>query len=198
MRKGKDCWIVGSGFSLNNFDFSKLDDKFTIGVNHVIEHYDNLDCLIFADRIFTKTTTYDLSKFNGLIFASEKTIYCDQMQEILNQDNVFIYQDNRTAISWNLENQGLYHPTNSGMMAMNLALIMEAKPIYLLGYDYKYLAGNMHFYENKEHHNRYPEQKFIKKLDKMVRFSEYRDRFINCSMNSNLNLFTKKPLEDVL
>jgi hypothetical protein len=70
MLTGKDCFIVGSGPSLLNFDFSKLDDKFTIGLNHIVEHYDNLNCLLFGDRIFVKTTTYDLSKFKGMMFMS--------------------------------------------------------------------------------------------------------------------------------
>ena len=45
MLSGKDCYIVGSGSSLTGFDFSKLDDKFTLGINHTIEYYDNLKVL---------------------------------------------------------------------------------------------------------------------------------------------------------
>jgi len=195
---GQDCFIVGSGPSLIGFDFSILDNRYTIGINHVVEHYDNLNCLIYADRIFLKSTSYDLHNFKGKIFASEKTIYQPEIQDLLDKDNFYVFDDNRSCISFDIVKDGLFHPTNTGIMAMNLALIMNARRVYLLGYDYKYRGEQMHFYENKEHHNRYKEDKFVKKLDKMLHFCNYKDRFINLNPDSNLNLFTKKHLRSVL
>ena len=198
MLTGKDCFIVGSGPSLLNFDFSLLDDKYTIGVNHIVEYYDNLDCLLFGDRIFIKTTTYDLSKFKGKIFMSETAAWQPEAESICNKENTYKFEKNRGQISFDIQNDGLFHPTNSGMMAMNLALIMGAKTIYLLGFDFKYRGPQMHFYPNKPHHETYPEGKFIKKLDKFIHFGKYSDRFINLNPESNLNLFTKKHWSEVL
>jgi len=198
MLTGRDCFIVGSGPSLIGFDFSKLDDKFTIGVNHIIEHYDNLDCLLFGDRIFVKTNEYDLDKFPGKIFMSEETSWQGEMSHIIDKENTYIFEKNRSCVSNNLVSDGLFHPTNSGFMAMNLALIMGARKIYLLGFDFKYRGSQMHFYTNKDHHNRYPEKKFQKKLDKIIHFAKYKDKFINLSLESELNLFEKKSIDEVI
>jgi len=198
MLSGRDCFIVGSGSSLCGFDFNKLDKHFTIGMNHIVEHYDKLNCLLFADRIFVKTTPYDLSKFQGMIFASEKATYQPEIETIKNNDNFYIFQDNRGHLSTDIEKDGLYHPTNSAIMAMNLALIMNAKKIYLLGFDYVDKKGNRHFYPDYEHHKRYPMIKFLKKLDKMLAFVPHRDRFINLNPESGLNLFKKQNRSTVL
>ena len=98
MLSGKDCFIVGSGPSLLNFDFSKLDNKFTIGVNHVVEHYDNLNALIFGDRIFVKTTTYNLEKFHGMIFMSENASWQPEVKNLIDKPNVYIFEKNRTKV----------------------------------------------------------------------------------------------------
>jgi CMP-N-acetylneuraminic acid synthetase len=122
---------------------------------------------------------------------SETASWQPETQQLLDNDNVYIFEKNRSTISKDILKDGLFHPTNSGMLAMNLALIMNAKRIYLLGFDYKYRGNQMHFFPNYPHHDTYKEEKFIKKLDKMIHFLPYENKFINLNPNSNLNLFKK-------
>lgn len=190
MREGQPAYIIGSGPSLIDFDFSKLDNKFTIAVNHTIEHYDNCNCLIFGDNIFLRTTNYNLDSFNGLIFASRKTMHQPNLYSIKDKENVYFFDDNRREIGVDMA-QGLYHPTNTGMLAINLALCMRADPIYLLGFDFKYKNNKMHFYKDYPHHKTYTEEKYKQKLYKFHPFKKYADRIINLNLDSNIDIFPK-------
>ena len=195
--KGKECFIIGAGTSLRGFDFSLLDDKFTIATNHVIEHYDNVDCLIFGDSTFLQKTTYDLRIFKGHIFASKKSCHYPPIAHMHDLPNVTIYIDNRKEVHLDIS-KGLYHPTSAGILAIHLALIMNPDKIYLLGYDYYKDNGQMHFFPDYEHHKRYKESKLKDKIKMFRPFDDYADKIINLNPDSLVDNFQKKHWSDVL
>lgn len=190
---GQKVFIVGGGTSLTGFNFSRLDNKFTIVVNHTIEHYDNCNCALFSDKVFLKKTPYDFSKYNGLIFANETTEYTKKDT----RPNVYEFESNRGEVTLN-PRKGLFHPTSSGMLAINLALQMRAKKIYLLGFDYYYKRGKIHFYEDYDHHGKYPEERIRMKLKKFKWFDRYKDKIINLNMNSHVPYFKKQNIDEVI
>ena len=187
---GNDCYVIGAGTSLKGFDFSKLDNKFTIGINHVIEHYDNINCHIFGDTTFIKTTTYDMTKFKGHIFASKKSMHHPPIYQMKDNDNVTIYEDNRKEITFDIK-KGLYHPTSSGILALNLALLFNPNKIYLLGLDYYKDKGEMHFFDDYEHHVRYKESKLKDKVKMFLPFKDFKDKIINLNPDSELKIFKR-------
>lgn len=190
---GRCAFLIGSGPSLEGFDFSRLDNEFTIAINHSIEHYPQAKACLFGDKIFLNKTTFDLSKFDGLIFASEKTDYCSRDE----RPNVFTFLDKRDEPGINAK-CGLYHPTSSGLLALSLAIIMKARRVFLLGYDYRHLHGQRHFYGDMyEHHLRYPEDRVMKKAAKFEKFRPWASRIINCSEQSIIEVFQKKRLEEI-
>ena len=70
------------------------------------------------------------------------------MPKILDNKNVYVFTKNVKNVSKRFED-GLFHPCSTGWLALNLALIMNPRKIYLYGYDY---TGER-FFDNYEHHN---------------------------------------------
>jgi hypothetical protein len=191
-----DCWIVGSGPSLKGFNFDKLLNKFTIALNHTIEFFPLANCLLFGDKAFLQHTTFDIIKFPGLIFASKKIEHQPPLYKIKDRDTVYIFEDRREGVSHSFD-QGLYHPTSAGALALNLALIMKARNIYLLGFDYKH-NGSMHFYPDKPHHATYGEDRTIRKIEKFFKFVPHCSNIYNLSPDTNLKCFFPCDLGAVL
>jgi len=194
--KGQRCaFLIGGGTSLKGFDLSRLDKEFTIAINHSIEYYPQASCLIFGDKIFLHKTNFDLESYKGLIFCSEGAACSKPIQDMLPRDNIFVFEPLRDDPILNAK-KGLYHPTSSGMMAINLALQMRARKIYLLGYDYYKSNGNMHWFPDYEHHKRYEEEKMQRKLKKFKNFEKYRGKIVNLNPNSMIEEFDKMSLKE--
>ncbi len=198
MRKGAEVWIVGSGPSLRGFDFSRLDGKFTIALNHTVEDFPQASALLFGDKVFLKHTTFDLAKYQGLIFAGEYTADSPAMKSVKDQPNTFIFTPRKDSVS-TVGKRGLFHPCSAGVFALNLALIMDSAKIYLLGYDYHYDSGDMHYYGDRyPHHRKYDEERFMRKALKFRFFEEWKERVVNCSPTSIIAEFRKVALDEVL
>lgn len=195
---GKEVFLLGGGSSLKGFDFNKLDKKIVLAVNHSIEYYPKAGMLIVADKIFFKYTTFDVTKYKGLLFISEKCKGTPPITEMwkAEKDNLYIYEDRRDEPTLNAK-VGLFHPTSAGMQAITLALQMRAKHIYLMGYDYYKNNGNMHFYPDYEHHKRYDGEKMKQKLCKFSRFEPYYKKITNLNPDSLIEEFPKKRLSDI-
>lgn len=201
MRKDASIVIIGGGTSLKGFDFNRLNKEFTIAVNHTIEFYPQATCLLFGDKIFLHK--YDKTKFNfddykGLIFARDtcKSSKPFQDWDLEEKENVYFFEGLRDEPSMN-PRKGLFHPTSSGFLAMNLALQMGARKIYLLGFDYYKENEQMHFFKDHEHHIKYDSDRLERKLVKIPYFEKYRNRFINCSPKSKIDIFEKKHWSEI-
>ena len=191
MLEGRAAWLLGGGTSLSGIDFTKLDNEFTIAVNHTIEHYPNADALLFGDKIFLHKTNFDIKSYKGLIFCSEKCTKSKPIDEMLDNDNLFIFDDRRDEPTLN-PRVGLFHSGSSGMLALNLAIQMKAKKIYLLGYDYHYSNGKIHYYPDMEHHLKYPAERLPRKAAKFAYFEKWKDKIINLSPTSVIQTFQKR------
>jgi len=188
----KDVFLIGGGTSLKDFDFNRIPkDAYQMAINHTIEAHDKVDALMFSDRIFLQKTSFDITKFKGTIFTSKKTINTPPMPGLIEQDNVAIYNDERHKATSDIRD-GLYHPTSTGIQAVNLALIMGARQIHLLGFDYFITSLGVHFYPDKDHHKQLTKEKYSRKA---IKFREYRkvsDRIINYSIYSLVTRFIKR------
>jgi hypothetical protein len=193
----KSVFLLGGGTSLSGFDLSKLDKEFVIAINHSIEVYPQAQALLFGDKIFLHKTTFDLDSYEGMIFCSEKTITSKPLQDIYPKENIFAFEDRRDEPLMNAK-MGLFHPSSSGILTLNLALQMKAKKIYLLGYDYyKDKNNNMHFYEDYDHHRKYEEEKLVRKIHKYPYFERWKSKIYNLNPDSLIPTFQKLRLKDV-
>lgn len=191
----KACFILGGGPSLYGFDFNRLNKEFTLAINHSIEFYPRASACLFGDKIFLSKTKFDFNNYPGMVFAGAESGHQDKYKG--DRTNWYIFKINRKEPCLNPK-VGLYHPTCGGLYALNLALQMGFKKIYLMGYDFYYSGGNTHFYGNVyEHHTKYPETKLAKKAQKFILFKEWQGRVYNCNPKSNLRLFRFRPYEEV-
>lgn len=198
MLKGEDCYIIGSGSSLKGFDFEKIKGKgFILAINHSAK-YCKSDALIFMDENFINTSKNFLENYKGIIFSGWQCGY-------YNKANTSAIVYNYTARSSNMYDgklmdkyyEGLYDSGNTGMCAINLALMMEAKNIYLLGFDMNWeYKGMKHFYY--EDTDIYGNEGVYKNKEKMIHMIERYEKYFskygnvyNMSNISKLNCFKK-------
>lgn len=132
MLEGKPLVVIGSGFSGRGVKWEYLDNIHTLGINHIIDIYHNLDYLIFQDHRFLRLNKYPLHEFKGIIFVANS----NPASKKFNIRNIrpFVPLGLQHNVSTRIE-KGLYARKSTGLCAVNLALIMGANPIYLVGLD---------------------------------------------------------------
>lgn len=129
--KGQDVFIIGGGLSLKGFDWGLLKDEFTIGCNDAFLLGEKVcDICVFGDHKWFKVHYSKLAKFKNPIFTNTNHL-CDSKTPKwvwwMQRRGSGFHKD---ALGWN---------ENTGALAINLALILGAKKIFLLGFDMKIL-----------------------------------------------------------
>jgi hypothetical protein len=171
--KGKRCFILGNGPSINGVDLSKLENEITIVMNYFhhnpvlekwqptiycagdpVSSYNNRELELMREvpqKIFPKEAYFLPLSVKNLfeknhIFPSEKTRYLDMHGHVLH---------------WNLKNSDfnltkkIPAVQNTIVMAIILAMYFGCEKIYLIGADHNWLAYpkislTPHFYQNPE------------------------------------------------
>lgn len=207
--KGKPCFIVGGGPSLEDFDWTLLKGKRTIGINLAYMEFD--PTIIFSmDTRFLRWIErgeYGNEARSRLIESTAYKVWlCTYVASLPNFFNIYrvkIYkQDYWTAMRAFTETQkeGLGHGDNSGYAALNLACCLGANPIYLLGFDLKHENGKSHWHKG----HIVPQE--LKKLEGFVPHFEWaaplirsrQIKVINLNPDSGLNCFEKMKPEGIL
>ena len=93
----------------------------------------------------------------------------------------------------------LHYGNNSGYQAVNLAYILGAARILLLGYNLGPVGGSWHFFGHHPKHLREqsPWDKFIRSF-KTIDPKFYGIEIINCTLDSHLKHFPIRRLDDVI
>lgn len=194
--EGKSVYLLGSGPSLKGFDFRTLSKEQTIAINHTIEFYPEAKMCLFGDKVFLKYTDFDFDTYTGWVFAPDEVKDHPKLRVVLHQKRCFFFEKRRDQPYLTFK-KGLFHPASSGTLALNLALQMRAKEIFLLGFDYYYQGRDMHFFKDvHDHHKRYEEERYAKKALKFRFFSEHAYRVKNISQKSLIKEFPKVTLEN--
>lgn len=98
-----------------------------------------------------------------------------------------------------LEPDALYTGDNSGTAAINLAVLLGAKRILLLGYDMDTYKGRRHFYDTEAQSCSSPFFKFRKLTERLVEpLKAAGVDVINCSRRTALDCFPVVSLEQAL
>jgi len=136
---GHDVFIIGGGFSLKDFDWDCLLPELTIGCNTAFKLGPSIcKICIFGDPSWFKEFRSELKDFNAPIFTNHK-------------------QYEKSDISWlwyvKRKASGLHHAAlgwngNTGAAAINLALILGAKRVYLLGFDMQRKANRSNWHNH--------------------------------------------------
>lgn len=132
--QGQEAFIIGGGSSLRGFDWSLLRDENTIGCNNAFRLGPEI-CKVcfFADRKFIfsgpnqpRHGFYDeLAKFPNLVVTNDSQLK-------ITPEPWIKWMPRRPK---GLHRDALGYNANSGASAVNLALLLGATTIYLLGFD---------------------------------------------------------------
>lgn len=193
MWKGERCFIVGGGPSLKDFDWNLLEGEKWIGINAAWRNKIPTICYTHDQRVVDLFESQYRDEFNALPCRVHK----HQNQVIAKKFEGIISYQGCKVWSKSLE-QGLFNGSNSGLTAINLAEILGANPIYLLGFDMKDADGK------NQYHDVYPPgwkqpskvyQSFIMAFKRVRGFMK--SEIYNCTPNSALDCFDYKPISEV-
>lgn len=145
----KECFIIGGGTSLQNFDFSKLDGKEVIAVNKSILNYPKAKYFVTIDHSFL----HKIDKSIKTLKQSDATkiFVANFVPEYMIEKNGQII-DTRWNLVYNLKLFDMIikskrldgfgetfndfrHGNNSGYCAIQLALLLGYTTINLFGFD---------------------------------------------------------------
>lgn len=192
--KGHRAFVVGGGPSLRGFNFRDLRGERIIAVNRAFEY------LPFAEILFSMDFRY----YQEVIQTSEFKTF--RGRKIWIDTRAFPYRGVET-IKMNVTDlmspsiaKGISTGSNSGYAALNLAVLLGADPIYLLGFDFKTQDRRSHFH---------PGYRFIYHAEKLERWRKTLDqagagilaagrKVINLSSDSALTVFPFGKFEEIV
>jgi len=189
---GQDVYIIGGGPSLKTFDWQRLYNKITIGCNDAYRLGPSVcNICVFADAKWHDKNGSELMAFPNPIFTSHKTF--KDHKEVLWLER----------IDHGLARDKLGLNGNAGCIAVNLALILGARRVLLLGFDMKLVdktCANWHEFNigkpNKKSYERFA-QGFERMAADLSTVFPGRE-VINLGPDSELETFTKKYIYDFI
>jgi len=196
--RDEPCFVVAGGPSLTGFDFERLRGHGkVIAINRAFEFIPWADILFFMDNKFYKMCHEGERYAKWLEFKGRK-VFLDLMGRKYD-DCYHVRSLGRVGMSRSLTS-GLYHGNNSGVGALNLALVLRANPIYLMGYDMRFEGGRSHFHGG--YGPRASEQTvrgFVRDFERMAKFmKEERKTIWNLNPRSGLRIFRFSTIDEVL
>lgn len=206
MWAGRRCFIVGGGPSVANFPLDKLRGELSIGINKAFMSFD--PSIIFSMDMRFWQWIEEAGGTNGFTpeMRDKFRDYANGLKVWLNVAHVPLPPDmigvNCCGDKWGSNlHDGIGHGRNSGFAALNLAYLLGANPIYLVGYDMHGENGVQKWF-----HDGYP----IVTPDTVYKsFREYFDniaapvlertstKVVNLNPNSALRCFEFGNVEDI-
>lgn len=196
---GQPCFIIAGGPSLKGFDFERLRGRgHIIAINRALEFVPWADIAFFMDWKLYKMYHESIPKKAEWDRFTGRKVFLNLMGRMIN-DCHSVRSLGRSGCSMSVA-KGLYHGNNSGHGAMNLAVAMGAKPIYLLGYDCGFKKGESSHFHSGYGHKGNPNigRSFIRDFELFKSHLRGRAEIINLNPNSALRIFPFKTIDEVL
>lgn len=193
--EGTDVFVIGGGPSLRGFDWSLLHGRHTIGCNDAFRlGSDVCRVVFFSDAGFYERAKDDLARFPGLVVS-----HCPRL---VVKPPPFVKLLPRMPSG--LFEHCIGFGKNSGCGAVNLALLMGASRVFLLGFDCKVSPeGTTHWHDHNRTAKPNP-QLYPRFLDGWRDVSRDLPRVfpgrqvINLGPDSAIPFFPQQPVESVL
>lgn len=190
---GETVYVIGGGPSLDGFNWNSLGGKRTIAINKAILSYLTASALYWTDSRVYGWYKQDIDKFKGLKYTIRHHATYPADIKVLRKSNKFGLEEAKDA---------LCHGNNSGYAAINLAYLMGAKKIVLLGYDMHNDGARSHYHEGypvpATGDNIYRDQ-FIPGFGILAGLlKEKKVEVYNASLKSSLTVWPRISLEQAL
>lgn len=228
MHKGKRCFIIGNGPSINNIDLTKLNNEYTFVANHFFLHKDikkikpNYYCLIDREH-FKKTenskkffkklesaVNNDVNFFlpiNYKVFVQQEKYLKDFAKHYLLLEGKFTEN-----LKFNIEiDKAIPNIINVVLSCIILAKYMGFKEIYLLGVDHDWLKARTfdkikrfykkhHFDNDRKNTYEYAASSTgeLFRAYRLLKIKLAPTTIINCTTNSYIDVFEFDKLDNVL
>lgn len=193
---GHPCYIIGGGESLKGFDFRRLEGKLTIGINAGWKANPTATLVLDVRLMDLLHDTPDFREYTGAKLWL-KTEPC--RKRTLEEHEALGFQVIPAANLWTRTlASGLLRLSNAGPAALNLAAILGASEINLLGFDLKTSGRKVAHW-----HNDYPAQwasgahvldRFRKEIESVASYLDV--PVYNLSPDSALTVFPKRTPEE--
>ena len=189
--QGQDAYIIGGGPSLTDFEWDLLKNLNTIGCNDAYM-LGKAFCKIcvFGDSKWYYKHLNSLAGYDGKVYGAEPALN-GKMPDWIQPLRRFAKGLHTDGVGWN---------GNTGMVALNLAILLGASRIYLLGFDMKRTKERSNWHENNLDKN--PDSVYKKFLDwsKYVK-QDWDSKFshieiFNITDDSDLDIFPKISVEN--
>ncbi len=188
----QSVFIIGGGKSLEHFDWSLLHKELTIGCNDAYKlGTDICKICIFGDSKWFMRHERELALYKGVVFTNVPKLQKSRLDWLwlLGREATGIHKE---SLGWNF---------NTGAAAINLALLLGANTIFLLGFDMQLSKdGKANWHPNLlDKPNPDVFKKFLNGFENVERDlkEKYPDvEVFNITDNSSLNLFPKIGVEE--
>lgn len=182
-------YIVGGGPSLKGFNFNLLQGKHTIAVNSAIIDVPNPTYFLTADTSYAKKAIKQnfWGKITNRVLVTSPTHpnFARVKDYLMEYDIVLkFHQLYDIGFDWKSFGTG----RNSGFCAMQFALLLGYKIIYLLGFDLV-IQGSDHHYHNRHSTTQHALDSFLPNFIKGLQNIKLNTsvRVVSCSPISPLN-----------
>jgi predicted neuraminidase len=133
IHKGKRCFILASGPTVNNLDLDKLENEIVIGVNRA--------GLIYEDCQYTCSMAEHAFANFGALLKDSKELFCTQCRPF----GISMRMLGIRGFSFDLE-EGIYTGQTISMVALQVAVYLGFTDIIFLGLDLKNSETHTHFF----------------------------------------------------
>lgn len=214
---GERCFIVCPGPSLTIEDVEKLKNEYTFGVNSIYNAYDNTDWRP-TYYVMCDASGYRRQEvpWNFEEYSKEKVFLNDRIrhwQKGFTDKTVTFVFNHRTSEHYKAPTLPMRAEKNIDVCiydrctvtnaAIDIALYMGFKKIYLIGVDHNY-SGKRHFVDTEDDVKRTAPSKAHLKLsedgyeESLMNAVKHKARIYNVTRGGKLNVFPRKILEEVL
>jgi hypothetical protein len=200
--RGNRCFIIGGGPSLRGFDFERLRGEKIIAVNRAFMDVPWADMMISMDNRFYRWILRDDIKGARSSYVAFKglRVWVDMSNLRYGADVHYVKGWDGWKMPHSLKG-GIYVGGNSGFCALQIAVLLDASPIYLLGFD-------MRIGKDTHYHSGYPIKTRQASLDrykatfgefaKMIKQRNIDVTIINLNKDSALRCFEFGDVGQVL
>ncbi len=198
----EDVFIIAGGSSLSDFDFNLLKDKKTIAINRACEYVINPTAIYWTDKRVYRWYKKIIDNLSCIKVTSVDDSIMNSDITILKRSDDSIFRKDRRDL--------ILAGNNSGFGAIDLAIKMGAKRIFLLGYDMRIMNDKQHFHEGYPVNLHKVELKRVKTnplygYENMINYFEKHGRqflkhaeVYNTNPESGLKIYEFYPLEKAL
>jgi hypothetical protein len=185
MWEGERCYVLGGGPSLKLVDVGRLETRHVIAVNNAYELAPWIPVCFFGDLRWHNWHRAALAQFPGL------KVTC--RNELFGRPGVLVVRKRRGPYGLSTDQSEIAWNLSSGACAINLATLLGASEIVLLGFDMRKIDGKTNWHDEhpgEANAKRDPYARFLEPFTAIARDLEAMSvPCVNATPGSALTLF---------